>query len=226
MAVVKMGALVTEIKGSIGGTAFKLQRGTQVMYKKSSGASKSKLLKNQSLVYSRFIFTAWSSLTDTEKNNWAAQAAILFFPDKFGNQRHITARQLYSKCNLNLRDLNYISEPPAGFNTSIVSWTLSNTVIDIVAQEALLRVNPVTSVGVWVNISCEVVLGQLNAPTFIKRKILKSVFVTSNTLIDFWNEFILQFPYITADYKVRYYVEGMNEYGFKGLTSYIEATVS
>lgn len=218
MAVIQMGAIVTKIKGSIGGTAFKIQRGTQVMYRKSNGYSKDKLLANSSLGYARSIFQKWSFLSGSDKLAWNNQAAILFFPDKFGNPVHITGRQLFTKCNLNLRALGYYASPPEGFTPLVSLLTIEPPECDFALQVATCGIETESIGNTYVSLSLEVSLSPLPVPSYVSRKVIKTQVISTTDTFSFFDEMMENYPYITPDYYIRCYFTSMNEYGLKGST--------
>jgi len=217
MAVYQLGALVTKIKGSIGGTTFKTQRTTNVVMRKSYGYGRSKLLSNAALQYARYIFTKWSFLTPEEQSSWQNTAALVFFPDKFGNQVHITGRQLFTKVNINLQKENYYASVPEGFTMNVPVLDVENALLNPVAKYASLGVEFFDNATGYVIISAEVSINNLQSAVFSRRFALTRSLTTGAALIEFGNEFFERFPYVTTAYNVRMYVEAMNIYGIKGL---------
>lgn len=217
MAVYQLGALVTKIKGSIGGTTFKTQRTTNVVMRKSYGYGRSKLLSNAALQYARYIFTKWSFLTPEEQSSWQNTAALVFFPDKFGNQIHITGRQLFTKVNINLQKENYYAAVPEGFTMNVPVLDVENALLNPVAKYASLGVEFFDNATGYVIISAEVSINNLQSAVFSRRFALTRSLTTGAALIEFGNEFFERFPYVTNAYNVRMYVEAMNIYGIKGL---------
>ena len=99
MATFKLGAIITDIAGSIGGTTLKRNGSYKVIMNKSSGTPYSRSLNNPSLQYLPYIFKSWSHLSDAEKAAWKEQALLYTFPDKFGTLRNLSGRQLFVKLN-------------------------------------------------------------------------------------------------------------------------------
>ena len=60
MATFKLGAIITDIAGSIGGTTLKRNGSYKVIMNKSSGSAYSPLLQNRALSYLGSIFKAWA----------------------------------------------------------------------------------------------------------------------------------------------------------------------
>ena len=99
MATFKLGAIITDVAGSIGGTTLKRNGAYKVIMNKSSGTPYSRSYNNPSLQYLPFIFKSWSRLSDAEKAAWKEQALLYTFPDKFGTLRTLSGRQLFVKLN-------------------------------------------------------------------------------------------------------------------------------
>jgi hypothetical protein len=223
MAVIQLGGLISKIKGSIGGTAFKTQKSTQVMFRKSAGYSKNKLLLNNAIQFARWIFTQWGSLTAEQKNSWNSLAAILFFTDKFGNSVHISGRQLYTKTNINLRNIEYYEEASPSFSTLLPLVTVSNALFDANSKLAALNVTRTSDQPVYLMISAQVSQNNLPQPVFSRREAFFIVLNSSSTVLNFGEELFKKFPYLTNNYNVRYYIDLVNIYGIKGSPLYIDA---
>jgi hypothetical protein len=216
MAVFQLGAIVTKIKGSIGGTAFKTQRATNVMFRKSNGYSRSKLLNNQALQYARYIFTRWGYLNPEVQSGWQNMAAIIFFPDKFGNQVHITGRQLYTKTNINLKRVEYFESISPTFSTVIPILDVEEGVINPVSKYLTLGVEYFDNATAYVEVSAQVSVNNLQSPVYNRRETLLFELITGAALLDLGTAFFAKFPYVTAGYNVRLYVTPVNIYGIKG----------
>lgn len=97
MATAKLGIIVTEIAGTIGGVTFRRHRGTTVVGIKSVGGAKSILLQNPRLGNLRTLVNNWGLLPVATRDNWDTAALLFTFPDKFGDQRNLSGRELYLK---------------------------------------------------------------------------------------------------------------------------------
>lgn len=124
MASGKYGAIITDMKGKIGGTIFKgTKSGPAIQNKQTSTAgarSSGKLSKadagrvitpqkNMSLLSS-----AWRSLSDMQRAAWITAAPSFPFINKFGESYTGSGFQLYMQCNCNLLAIGEpsISAPP------------------------------------------------------------------------------------------------------------------
>ena len=92
MATFKLGAIITDVAGSIGGTTLKRNGAYKVIMNKSSGTPYSRSYNNPSLQYLPFIFKSWSKLDNAEKAAWNEQALLYTFPDKFGTLLNLLVR--------------------------------------------------------------------------------------------------------------------------------------
>lgn len=97
MAVIKLGAIVTGIAGSIGGTTFRRTINGNSAYNKSNGPSRNTAKGNDSLQARRMVIQTWATLDGSQKQDWETVASTLLFPDKFGDLKNITGRQLFIK---------------------------------------------------------------------------------------------------------------------------------
>jgi len=130
MAVFKLGAIITDIVGSIGGTTFKRQGSSMVIMRKSNGASRASTGKNVRLNNNFSIFRSWNALTDEEKTAWKANATATKVKDKFGNDINISGVAFQRKCELSGQVFNYSNIDPTIFTTDIKPFTLGDCTID------------------------------------------------------------------------------------------------
>ena len=97
MATILLGALVTDIRGSIGGSTIRNVGSTFVLSNKSRGASQNVIRSNKTLFSKRDIFQSWNLLSSVERKEWLNLSN--FYPqlDKFGNLVVLGAYQFYTK---------------------------------------------------------------------------------------------------------------------------------
>lgn len=99
MANIKLGAIITDIAGSIGGTTFRRTPAGIIAYNKQGTQIKSAFAKNSVKNKLGAILGAWNNLEETDKNFWIDKATLYTFPDKFGTLKNLTGRQFYTKLN-------------------------------------------------------------------------------------------------------------------------------
>lgn len=110
MAQVKYGALVTELKGKIGGTVF--QKSTAGFIAKNKQDAKLmnsiggslKMLSAKMGIQLSFVSKvaqAWAALTDVQRNSFVAGAVNFPFKNKFGETYTASGFQVFMQLNLN-----------------------------------------------------------------------------------------------------------------------------
>lgn len=217
MATFKLGAIITDIAGSIGGTTLKRNGGYKVIMNKSSGTPYSRSYNNPSLQYLPFIFKSWSLLDDAEKAAWKEQALLFTFPDKFGTLRTLTGRQLFVKLNAQ-RWL----DTPSFVDVSTISsftevFTLGNVVYEHRAPFFNLSVEGNYSGFQKYYVSLEISLQPLRAPSFISRKIIGVYEFTAGAGTDILPDILKAYPFFNENYNARLYICAVNNSGFKSV---------
>lgn len=97
MATILLGALVTDIRGSIGGSTIRNVGSTFVLSNKSRGASQNIISSNKTLFSKRDIFQSWNLLSASERKEWFGLSELYPQLDKFGNLVVLGAYQFYTK---------------------------------------------------------------------------------------------------------------------------------
>jgi hypothetical protein len=225
MATFKLGAIITDIAGSIGGTTLKRNGTYKVIMNKPSGSAYSRLLTNQALSYLGSIFKSWTYLSETDKNEWNAQALLYTFPDKFGTLRNISGRQLYIKLNAQRYQINPVTIDPSTLSSIIVPFVLNTFIYDISSGISSLTVNRDDADINTYLFTVEISTNPLRSPTFISRKTIHSLAVGSSFSVQMAPYILAEFPYWTYDYNTRVYVESINSSGFKSVMQSITMTV-
>lgn len=224
MAIFKLGAIVTAIVGSIGGTTFKRGVGNPIVHNKSFGFSRAKLLNNKQLNNIRNIFQAWKSLDDTFQSNWVAEALNFQFPDKFGVMRNLTGRQFFTKQNIHLMLVGLYVDDPSGISSTVQNIDVSSPLVNYTTQEASVDIF-VPSGSTNIIIQAEVRNGALNSPTYTRREILVSDTVSGTITFDFGGQFFAKYPYFGETYNCRLYIKAMNDFGFQGSPIVAECSI-
>lgn len=109
MAQIKMGAIVTEIKGSVGGTTFQSSNAGFSMKNKGKGMHgkmKGYAQRHDGTHVPQqgnfaIVTKAWSSLTDVERATWSGLLGIWQFKNKFGVVYNGSAYQIFCAANIN-----------------------------------------------------------------------------------------------------------------------------
>ena len=226
MATFKLGAIITDIAGSIGGTTLKRNGAYKVIMNKSSGTPYSRSLNNPSLQYLPFIFKSWSLLADEEKAAWKEQALLYTFPDKFGTLRTLSGRQLFVKLNAQ-RWL----DTPSFVDVSTISSFTENFSIVSVEYDPLGQYFFLTVGGNYTGIqkyyvSLEISLQPLRAPSFISRKTIGVYDFTAGAGDNILPDILKAYPFFNENYNARLYICAVNDSGFKSVYQYKDMFLS
>lgn len=217
MATFKLGAIVTDIAGSIGGTTLKRNGNYKVMMNKSGGSPYSKLLKNNALSYLGNIFKAWSLLDTATQEAWKAQALLYTFPDKFGNLRTLSGRQLFIKlCGQNFK-VNREYVDVAGVNAVLPDAEWFQATFYYSTPEFRVRITNPNDASYTFLISIEMSLQPLREPTFISRKSVAIIRDVNSVNANIYNDIIALYPYYNQSYNARVYFQVINASGFKSV---------
>lgn len=216
MATIKLGAIITEIAGSVGGTTFRRGHNFTVMQNKQFGASSNRLLKNKALPVLSKIISEWSKLSLAVQNEWKAQALLFQFLDKFGTLKNLSGRQLYVKLQTQSTfsdqgDVNPFTLSSATPNFTVISWTLDSTPNAEVIMSA-----PFTNGTLSVQV--EQIRNSSVGLSFTRREILKSWTVVSQTIFQFTAEFYAKFPNAQEGDFYNVYLFSSNSSGFRSQT--------
>ena len=226
MATFKLGAIITDIAGSIGGTTLKRNGGSKVIMNKSSGTPYSRSYNNPSLQYLPFIFKSWSRLSDDVKAAWDEQALLFTFPDKFGTLRNLSGRQLFVKLNAQ----RWLDTPSFVDVYTISSFT-ENFILDSVIYEPLASSFYVSISNDYLNlqkyyVSLELSLQPLRAPSFISRKVIGIYEIPAGGGVNILNDIWKAYPFFNAKYNARLYICAVNNSGFKSVWQYKEVYIN
>ena len=222
MATFKLGAIITDIAGSIGGTTLKRNGSYKVIMNKSSGTPYSRSLNNPSLQYLPYIFKSWSHLSDAEKAAWKEQALLYTFPDKFGTLRNLSGRQLFVKLNAQ----RWLDIPSFVDVSAISSFTENFTLGNVI----YVPLRPFFSLSVDGNysgyqkyyVSFEISLQPLRAPSFISRKIIGVYVLSAGAGTNILEDVLRAYPFFNKNYNARLYICAVNNSGFKSVMQYKE----
>ena len=211
MAVIKLGSIVTDIAGSIGGTTFRRTSTGHAVYNKQGRQVKSAFAKASRKNQLGNIFSNWYNLTGTVREQWAYNASVYPLKDKFGNTKYLTGRQLYTKLNAQLLPANEISDP-GKFDTFV---ELAPTSIDefIIADNSLsLSIGgSFTDQTIYVSIYQLRKKGRVKPHAHFKRTAVKKV--ASNDIINIWSEFRQQFPLAVSGQTFGFNIQFINASG-------------
>lgn len=212
MASIKLGAIITDIAGSVGGTTFRRTPRGIIAYNKQGTQIKSAFAPNSVKMYLGAIFSKWALLSPQEKNFWDEQATIYQFPNKFGQLVNLTGRQFFTKLNAQLiptydsvsaENFDPVIEP--GYPVSVsINWEMEYMLLN-------LSLNMPTS---YLLVSMYSIRKGENAKPHLKIKPQVVQFGIPTGSYDLYGTFDLSFPFRKEGDKFGVNVRTMNPSGF------------
>lgn len=132
MALIKLGTLVSDIRGAVGGTIFSRNKGGAYARKNTAPTNANTAPQAAARAIFGAISTAWRSLTAAQQNAWNVAAPSFPYTDIFGDPREYSGRDLFVKLNSQIRLVNpaasLLAVPPAAVAmTAIGTLTMAIT---------------------------------------------------------------------------------------------------
>lgn len=97
MANIKLGMIITDIQGSVGGSTFRRTPRGVILYNKQGTQIKSAFATASRKNQLGNVFSAWQNLSAEEKKYWNEQATLYPQKNKFGSVVYLTGRQFFTK---------------------------------------------------------------------------------------------------------------------------------
>lgn len=97
MAIIRPGALAAATSGSVGGLTFASTRNGALVRSRPSKVNAQSIPQMASRARLSRAQNAWLALTAVQKTAWNNAAAVKFYPNKLGVQRHLTGHQMFLK---------------------------------------------------------------------------------------------------------------------------------
>jgi hypothetical protein len=223
MAVFQLGAGITALVGSSGGTTFKRNKSANVWMNKSRGASRSSLLTNIRLNRNSLIFQSWSQLSNVTQSAWNALSAATKVKDKFGQDVNISGVAFQRRMQLSLAPVNVDAIDPTEFTTTLAGFDITDVTFNFTTNNFFVTF---TSGGIVSNIAVmvEILQRPLPAPQFTRRGIVKIGLLDGDGSFNIYDELIAKYPYLNANYNFRVYAYEINNYGWTGPMVSVDVT--
>lgn len=131
MATIKLGAIVTDIAGSVGGSTFRRGSNFIALYNKQR-----RQIKSASSSFSRLgalsnVVKQWSYMSQKDRDSWILIAGNYKFTDKFGTTKTLPARQLFTKLNWQLLPSDTINLNATGIDDIVTIPLIDSVFSDI-----------------------------------------------------------------------------------------------
>ena len=140
MALIKLGAFITELSGKIGGTIFSKNKGGAYAKNRVVPSNPQTSFQNTIRAFFSIIAKRWKTLTQVERDSWSSAAQTVTRTNRFGDTIKLSGSQLYQERNLNLYNARvpFIDSPVVGvlslnnfisiFSQSVASLSLNTGV--------------------------------------------------------------------------------------------------
>lgn len=192
MANIKLGAIMTDIAGSVGGTTFRRTPSGVIMYNKQGTQIKSAFAKNSVKNKLGVILSSWSSLDNSVKSVWNDLATLYPFKTKFGADKYLTGRQLFTKLNSQLVPVSQ-SVDVEDFDDRLCDALFDEIVVDYSAE--ILRLNfDIAIDGFWLLAQFYPVRKNGNAKPSKASFCTVARFVESVDSFNAFTDFVHQYP--------------------------------
>ena len=225
MANFKLGAIFTDVAGSISGTTFRRTQRGIIAYNKQGTQVKTEFaaasVKNRLGV----IFASWNALDNETKTFWNNQATLYPQLNKFGDLVYLTGRQFFTKLNTQLIPADITSNPetfsdvlPSAVGTEC-EINFSDEVAqiffdkDVTIYRCLVRVQQTRSAG-----------GSVKPHAHFRNT--KTEKLEDQSKIGFYAEFIEQFPFAQKGDNFIVHLIFMNQSGFQSSVQGFAVTIT
>lgn len=225
MAKFLLGAAITALVGSSGGTTFKRNKSTNVWMNKSRGASRSSLLQNKRLSQNSQIFKSWNFLGEADQDAWNANAAATKVKDKFGQDVNISGVAFQRKCQLALAPVSSAPIDPTNFVTDLQGLYIDTADMNWGGNFNVSIDNP-GAINSFFVLMCEFTLKNLPAPQFIRRGVFFGASIPSGgDTFDVYTFLEAKYPFLNGNYNIRLYGYEINTTGWVGVMTAKAVTV-
>lgn len=133
MALIKLGGLAQDVRGSLNGTTFSRNKGGAYVRTKVSPVQPVSEFSSRARAIFADLSQRWSTtLTQPQRGAWIAFAATHTFVNVFGDAITLSGIAMYQAVNRQLGQIGkpYLDSPPDTFATpSVISATISGTVV-------------------------------------------------------------------------------------------------
>ena len=137
MANIKLGAIITNIAGSVGGSTFRRTPAGIILYNKQRQQIKSAFSKRAVKNRLGAILSGWSFLDGGTRSDWEDLAPLYPQLNKFGDSVTLTGRQFYTKLNAQLIPVRE-SVDLATFNDVVFLGVVDSVTLDMAANNFII----------------------------------------------------------------------------------------
>lgn len=183
MASIRMGALATEIAGSIGGTTFRRGASGIVAFNKQKGRSKSLNAQNNALTRIQSYIQDWSKLTQINRDAWDAVAPKFERTDRFGNRVPYTGRQLFVSIKNGIAGTDIVLPNPNDISSVVGIPDIGEVITGITSEFSVEVYNP--EPDSYICIQVQVLKNESSKPLYKRYKTIRKKIMTTTRYYDF-----------------------------------------
>lgn len=214
MATILLGALVTDIRGSVGGSTIRNVGSTFVLSNKSRGASQNVIRSNKTLFSKRDIFQSWSLLSTTERKEWGKLSVLYPQLDKFGRLVVLGAYQFYTKFFIQQSVTGLRVYLPENYSNIISSGAVPMFRINFISQKVEIIFDGSTD-PTFILVQIYPVRNKNVRTNFNRRKFIFFKAVQLAEEIDITSEFLDRFGVIDGRTNYRAVIYFQNNFGVR-----------
>ena len=223
MATVKLGQLISNIAGTVGNVTFRRFKNGHIAQVKTLGASKAQLLQNNALSGFADAVRYWNLVSASERSAWNSAAALHQFPDKFGDLKYLSGRQLFIKCHVNVKAVGSPQIFVSGFNTNVDSVFLET---DEITLNGTNEIYPDSTANQgYCLIQAVLMKNNVIKPDYKRHEIAAWFDWGLTDHVSIGQYLLNKYPYLKVGDTVMLYATNMNPYGIRSNTEAIRASV-
>jgi hypothetical protein len=219
MANIKLGAIITDIAGSVSGSTFRRTPAGIILYNKQGTQIKSAFAQASQKNAISNVFRGWNILSSNVQKAWNDVALLYPVPGKFGGTKFLTGRQLYTKVNTQLLPTGTSSDVES-FNTYVEAPEVVIDFFSIDAEELNISYEG-SFASQYILISAYLLRPNGNP---LPHKHFKRFYVEltgSGVTVNIYTDFIQEFPLVSGGQTYGFNIQFMNT---SGIISSVQAT--
>lgn len=192
MANIKLGSIITDIQGSVGGSTFRRTPRGVILYNKQGTQIKSAFAEASRKNQLGNVFSAWQKLSPEEQKYWNVQATLYPQKNKFGSDVYLTGRQFFTKLSAQMLP----AQKPV--QTSPLDDRLSKSILQNIAcipgNDELTIFFDTTIDDFFVYVSIYPLRKGARVKPHAHFKRTYAEFVSGSEKINIWDAFKIQYP--------------------------------
>lgn len=225
MASIKMGAIVTDIRGTLGGHVFQKGNQSRVMKTYSSPRQAPTFIKDNTQGFINNSISLWKTLSRVQKQQWNSLGSSFRFKNRFGDSAQYTGYQFFLSINSNLQRAAYpLISDVEDFYTTITPATLESVELNSVTGE-MSRVGSELIANQRCILTVFVTYSGIIEPYIQKFQWLVGIGQVDNTSATGYLRFVARYGVPSNAMSVWFGIESVNTGGWKNAIRWVRATI-